>query len=273
LIALEDFARFPVTQPRKDALMSKLNIQNISQLLDDDSHADLACRVLCKLMPESTTLLRNEGTALWLVGLGHRNHIVRKTTLDILNDLANQDGGMQYMSEQSLLPAILQCLRDSSIKVSNTTSDLLIRLSADKEYCVILFEKCKSELEELIKGDDAIARLRVLELLSKIWALSAECAEVCRQTGAKDQLLLLSGSDDCLLQLNAVEILSSLPAGEVKRPADFGNQPPRPIFRTTCPKSTHTHNTLPRFRHSRSQRGARSLPPARGFDDIAAPGS
>jgi hypothetical protein len=217
LNALEDFARFPATQSSKETIIAKLDISSIIQLLDNDSHADLACRVLCKLMPESTALLRKEGAALWLVGLGHRNIVVRKTTLDLLNDLAYQDGGMHYMSEQSLLPAILWCLRDSSVKVSNAASELILRLSADKEFCIVLFEKCNSEIEVLIKDDDAIARLRGLELLSKIWALSAESAELCRHIGAKDQLLLLSASDDCLLQLNAVEILSSLPAGEVIR--------------------------------------------------------
>jgi hypothetical protein len=230
LNALEDFARFPATQSSKDDLISKLSVSSIVQLLDDDSHADLACRVLCKLMPESTTLLRKDGAALWLVGLGHRNHIVRKTTLDLLNDLAYQDGGMNYMSEQLLLPAILGCLRDSSTKVSNTAFELILRLSSDKGYCEVFFEKCKSEIEGLIKGDDAIAQLRVLELLSKIWAFSAECSELCRRIGAKEQLLLMLASDDCLLQLNAVEILLSLPPGEVitrPRGADFGIRPRR----------------------------------------------
>jgi hypothetical protein len=164
-------------------------------------------------MPESTTLLRNEGTALWLVDLGHRNHIVRKIALDILSDLANQDGGTQYKSEQYLLPAILRFCMTIQSKYRTQRLALLFGFQQIRSFVcsVIFFEECKSEMEDLIEGDDAIARLRVLELLSKIWALSEECAEICRQTGANDQLPLISGSDDCLLQLNAVEILSSLP--------------------------------------------------------------
>ena len=213
--AIEEFARFPVTPETKERLLLKLDIPAITRLLDDDAHSDSTCRALNKLMPESTVLLRNNGADLWLVGLGHRNSIVRKTTLEILSDLAFQEGGMDYMSEKALIPAVFKSLADKELTVSKTASDLILRLSTDASFCSTFFEKCRAEINRVIRGDESISQLRALELLSRIWSQSAECAELCRQTGAKETLLALMESEDCLLQLNAVEILSSLPPGEV----------------------------------------------------------
>jgi hypothetical protein len=213
--ALDEFARFPVTQATKESLLSKIDIPTIMLLLDDDRHSELTCRALCKMMPESTQLLREQGADLWLVGLGHRNFNVRKTTLEILSDLALQEGGMDYMSEKSLLPAVFNALSDKELKVSKTASDIVLRLSTDSAFCSTFFEKCRSDISKMIKGDDTISQLRALELLARIWSQSPQCSDLCRQTGAKETLLGLMDSEDCLLQLNAVEILSSLPPGEV----------------------------------------------------------
>ena len=221
--ALDEFARFPATEATKQLILSKLTVPVLIQLLDDDAHSELTCRALCKLMPESTTLLRKEGTDLWLIGLGHRNYNVRKTALELLADLAFQDGGMDYLYEQSLLPALLSSLFDKELKVSKTASDLIFRISTDTFFCVKFFEACKPDIDRLIKGSESISQLRALELLSRIWAHSPKCAELCRQTDTKRQLLELMESEDCLLQLNAVEILSSLPPGEV-------NTATRPCF-------------------------------------------
>ena len=126
---MEEFSRFPATAASKQAMLSLLNVEVITKLLGGDmSTQDLTCRVLVKLMPESTNFLRREGSALWPVGLQHPNATVRKTTLEILSDQATQqDGGAAYIEELNILPAVLCCVCDRDLKLYNAASAFLLK--------------------------------------------------------------------------------------------------------------------------------------------------
>ena len=77
---------------------------------------------------------------------------------------------------------------------------------------------CCEELHARMRDDSAVAsviRMRVLELVCRMWSVSADAAARCRELGAKEQLVAILEGDDFLLQLNAVEVLAYLPAKEV----------------------------------------------------------
>jgi bifunctional ADP-heptose synthase (sugar kinase/adenylyltransferase) len=57
--------------------------------------------------------------------------------------------------------------------------------------------------------------MRVLELVCRMWSISADSAARCKALGVKEHLLTILDGEDILMQLNALELLAYLPPKEI----------------------------------------------------------
>jgi hypothetical protein len=108
---------------------------------------------------------------------------------------------------------------DSSLAVASEACNALVKaVKCARGLDAVFSSDCCEELHSRMRDDSAgasIVRMRVLEMVCRMWSVSADAAARCKALGAKEQLVAILEGDDFLLQLNAVEVLAYLPPQEV----------------------------------------------------------
>jgi hypothetical protein len=225
---VRDFAALPPTPQTREALLATAPIHDIAGLLAHDSHADIVCRCLNKLVgggedEQGLQMLSSpQGQELLKAGLQHNNKVVRSMTISLIRGACSSQQGLEFVRQQGLLERIAAAVVDSELSVSSEASATLLHVVAQAHGgAEIVFQDCGKVLEGVLTNDQnqnaAELQLRVLELVARIWSSSDNAAKLCRETEAKRKLENFLDSDDVLLQLNAVEVLALLPPNDVEK--------------------------------------------------------
>eukprot|EP00802_Teleaulax_amphioxeia_P015853 Tamp_15953.p1 GENE.Tamp_15953~~Tamp_15953.p1 ORF type:complete len:494 (+),score=134.77 Tamp_15953:125-1483(+) len=185
---------------------------------------DVLCKCLEKVLgsaeEDSRLYLKSEDGARMLpLGLGHPDELVRRTSVRVATSLVECDEDIAWLHEQGIVYSLVCASTDSSLGVATTACNALVKAAARPTGVEAIFApECCEELQVRMHDDSAagsVIRMRVLELVCRMWSASPEAAQRCKALRAKEQLVAILEGDDILLQLNAIEVLAYLPPHDV----------------------------------------------------------
>jgi hypothetical protein len=224
---IADFAAMPVTEETRSALLAKVPLQRLLEMLAAGGRMDILCQCLEKVLgsaeADSRRILKSEdGARLLPRGLGHPDELVRLTSVRVAAGLVDSDEDLAWLESHNLVFGLVCATTDTSLAVANAACNALVKAVARTSGVAAVFAAdCCEEMQARMCDSSAgasVIRMRVLELMCRMWAVSAAAAERCKALGAKQQLLVILEGADILLQLNAVEVLAYIP------PTDIGEE-------------------------------------------------
>mmetsp|Transcript_65763 Transcript_65763/g.106609 ORF Transcript_65763/g.106609 Transcript_65763/m.106609 type:complete len:495 (+) Transcript_65763:132-1616(+) len=224
---LTDFAVLPATSESRAALLAVVPLPRLLVLLSEGARMEVLCKCLEKILGSSDAdsrqiLKSNDGARMLPLGLGHPDELVRRTSVQVVAGLVGCDEDIAWLQEQDLILGLVCAISDTVLGVANVACSTLLKTVECKQGLAAVFSpECCQELAARIQNHSeaaSVIRMRCLELVCRMWSVSADTAACCKALGAKEQLVAILEGNDILLQLNAVEILAYLP------PSDIGQE-------------------------------------------------
>ena len=224
---LADFATLPASPESRAALLGAVPLPRLLELLQaNGARMDVLCKCLEKLLcaedADSRQILRGpDGARMLPIGFGHPDERVRLFCVRVVGGLVSCDEDIKWLEDHGLVFDLVCATTDTVLAVGNAACNVLVKAVACPAGVAAVFAaNCCEQLQVRMSDAGAgaaasVIRMRVLELLCRLWAASPAAAERCKALGVKQQLIDIIEGDDILLQLNAVEVLAQLPAQDV----------------------------------------------------------
>lgn len=142
--------------------------------------------------------------------LGHPTSVVKEMAMRELRRAASNTNLIQQLCQDELLLNVVTCLSNDDIAVAKNASSLLCKLGETSDGLRVLFSRDILEgLKNAQKKSD-IFRFRVFELVVIVSEHSPEGLQACVSSGLLPALVAELQTEDILLQLNAIEVLTKL---------------------------------------------------------------
>lgn len=181
----------------------------------------LVCAVLSKLFSAIPSSQLAEMRWQWELGLQHPVQDVRRLCLSILKERAGPDPANEPMRELLLQPTLFhlvtQLIADEELKCAQLVSEIILFL-AKQPSCLLALthNRGQSFLIDLegASSKSSTVRFRVYELAVNLALLGGDAFEFVVGSGLLVQLVGELESDDILVKLNCLEMLTSLMQSE-----------------------------------------------------------
>ena len=122
---------------------------------------------------------------------------------------------------QGLIFGLICATFDGNLAVAIAACNALVKaVEFQTGLDAVFAPECCEEMRARIFQDSAatnasVVCMRLLELVCRMWSISADSAARCKALGVKEHLLTILDGDDILMQLNALELLAYLPPKEI----------------------------------------------------------
>ncbi|XP_044262217.1 26S proteasome non-ATPase regulatory subunit 5 [Tribolium madens] len=213
---LREMTDFLTTIPREDMsrTANSLQLPAVFDCLNDSNseQVDLACEVLALCM---TNLNLGESTNKYGVFLERAlNHPFPAVKLMALNEIKrnieNEDILVDLCKRESLLINIIKCVGDEDLGVAKWAAEVIKILGLSSVGIKQLTKPDVLQSLHEIMGLSEIVRFRVYELLIDISNQSEDNFNVLKGVGLFSQIFNELDSNDILLRLNVLELLTQL---------------------------------------------------------------
>ncbi|RUS22893.1 hypothetical protein BC937DRAFT_95323, partial [Endogone sp. FLAS-F59071] len=180
--------------------------------IDDESLTQATCSVLEKLMrPWGWMDIASGETKEFLIqGLQHFSPDVRALALGQVAKCLESEEAVSNMVISDAFPLVLVSISFQNTGIANSVIDLVYKLALTPEGQRAFFsDLCYSVLSTVLRVND-IVKFRVYELAARIAGSSLEAFDKSEDMGLLDGVVGEVKSNDLLVKLNAVEMISQL---------------------------------------------------------------
>lgn len=208
-----------VTNNEKSVLLQIIQHCQINPVFDclnsaDDEQIELSCIIIYKLLKHlNTNECLGKYHKLLERAACHPSPRIKSMILMLLNDLVNSENVLRVSSGYpALLIHAADCLGSSERSVAQGAITLFTNVGVSQQGLKVLYsDMVMQRFREVMLISD-IARFRIYEIVSTVSWKSEDGLKASLNTGLLNMLLSEVKSSDTLLQLNTLEILSSLGA-------------------------------------------------------------
>ncbi|KAK7865653.1 hypothetical protein R5R35_006910 [Gryllus longicercus] len=134
----------------------------------------------------------------------------KKLAVDELYRAAHHSELVSTVSQLDILESVVTCLKSSDIALAKSASALLVKLGEYPSALDVIFSQGIIETLKCIQTKGDITRFRVFEVTILIATHSLEGLCACENNGFLKTLVKELESEDVIMQLNALELLSKL---------------------------------------------------------------
>ncbi|GLG97513.1 hypothetical protein R5R35_011825 [Gryllus longicercus] len=177
----------------------------------ESEEIDSACHVLSLLLGslDPSVVLRQYLDHLQRA-LGHPTASVKEMSIAELRRVACSGDLVHQLCQNDLILNIVTCLSNDDIAVAKNACTLLVKLGESSTGLKVLFSREILEALRKIQKQSDIIRFRVFEMAVLIAEHSPEGQQACVSSGLLPALVEELQTEDVLLQLNALELLTKL---------------------------------------------------------------
>ncbi|CAO3653003.1 unnamed protein product [Cunninghamella blakesleeana] len=199
----------PLSQFYHALIMASDNYQDNNE---NETLTKVICDLLLKLFypfPYSY-IVQGENKHYLIHGLEHFSPLVRSLSLQLVDKCNHHQNDALQMLQSDILLMVATTIAFQETNVADKAVDILYKACGNYENCQVFFNSsCIPVLEQLMHVNETVS-FRVYDLVMKIAGLSEQHFRLCEDSRILHQLLVELESNDLLLKMNAIELLSNV---------------------------------------------------------------
>jgi len=183
-----------------------------ASLADNENQVKLVAKALDFVFRSETfrdKLTHPEFLPFLVSGFQHREVHIRELSVKHISEVGI--GNFPETSAETIFEEIIQALTDPDTSVALCATNVILKYSEEDQRLETVLDTLSKFVLKLKEGscvgDPSTALLRIFHIIATLSAKGEDQLNLCKSSGALNPLLDLVGSDDVLLQLNALNLI------------------------------------------------------------------